>query len=253
MTNGFKTLPSSVQLEKPVKAILRSVSKAPRLREIGCEVAVADVLDYKALAQTIGDAAAVQMRQGIESIARALEQTRPTSCSTLCRIFEERLSKLQAHKVLLRSAEHIQGWSRAISKALKLGRLASFQDPLDMPFSTVFAPGVGVVAADIFLRPASGVDVKNVHVERERRYSASDGAKALGEILRLIITAQAVLRSQWKTAFESLMSASLAELLIKADDAQNKGGLVDVEPNANEVRYGTTELPQALRPLIQPQ
>jgi hypothetical protein len=41
-----------------------------------------------------------------------------------------------------------------------------------------------------------------------------------------------------------------ADLLIKANDAQNKGGLVEIEPNSGEVRYGSTELIDALRPLI---
>lgn len=45
------------------------------------------------------------------------------------------------------------------------------------------------------------------------------------------------------------MCASLAELLIKANDAQN-GGLVDVEPNSSDIRYGTTELIDALRALV---
>jgi hypothetical protein len=33
-------------------------------------------------------------------------------------------------------------------------------------------------------------------------------------------------------------------------DAHNKSGLVDVEPATGEVRYGTTELIEALRPLV---
>ena len=45
------------------------------------------------------------------------------------------------------------------------------------------------------------------------------------------------------------MSPSLAELLIKANDAQNQGGLVDIEQDG-EVRHGTTRLIDALRPLF---
>ncbi len=46
------------------------------------------------------------------------------------------------------------------------------------------------------------------------------------------------------------MPASLAELLIKVNDAKNRGGLVDVETDAGEVRYGATTLIDALRPLV---
>ncbi|KAL7805770.1 hypothetical protein V8C26DRAFT_417424 [Trichoderma gracile] len=281
---GYATSLALRKANVPVKAILRDPSRAPRLREIGCEIAVADILDPKALAQAIGDAdvvqvilppnplaedPAAQMREGIESLAIALEQTQPRrilavsdygahiaqdiGMPTLCRTFEERLSRLHGHKVFLRSAEHMQGWGRAIPMAVQSGTLPSFHDPLDMPFPTVSAPDVGVISADILRRPATEPHVEIVHVEGPRRYSANDVAMALGELLGRTIKAEAVPRLQWQAAFEKVMSPSLADLLIKANDAQNKGGLVDVEPNASEVCYGTTELIEALRPLVEAQ
>jgi hypothetical protein len=42
------------------------------------------------------------------------------------------------------------------------------------------------------------------------------------------------------------MKPSLAELWIKANDAQNQGGLVDIGPDSNEVCFGTTMLFDAL-------
>ena len=88
-----------------------------------------------------------------------------------------------------------------------------------------------------------------IHAEGPRRYSANDVAAALGQLSGRTIHAQAVPRSQWKGALER-MPASVAELLIKANDAKNKGGLVDVEPNAGEVVHGATELIDSLRPLL---
>jgi hypothetical protein len=46
------------------------------------------------------------------------------------------------------------------------------------------------------------------------------------------------------------MPPTLADLLIKANDAKNKGGLVDVEKSVGEVIYGKTELADVLRPLL---
>ncbi|KAL5084778.1 hypothetical protein Trisim1_011448 [Trichoderma cf. simile WF8] len=281
---GYATSLALRDAGMPVKAILRDESKAGRLTEIGCEIAIADLLDPKALAKAIGDAHTVQiilppspqakdpeeeMRRGIESLASALEEARPKrvlaisdygahitndiGMPTLCRTFEERLSKLDCHKVFLRSAEHMQGWGRAIPRAIESGTLPSFHDPLDMVFPTVSAPDVGVIAAEILLRPASDKIVEIVHAEGPRRYSANDVAAVLSQLLGRTINAEVVPRSQWKGAFESVMSPSLAELLIKANDAQNEGGLVDVEPDAKEVRYGTTELLDALRPFVPPQ
>jgi|SRR3569833_421785 len=281
---GFATSLALRQTGASVRAIVRDASKAERLSEIGCEIASADLHDSKALAEAISGADAVQiilppspqaadtageMRRAIESLASALEEARPKrvlavsdygahiphdiGMPTMCRAFEERLSRLDCHKLFLRSAEHMQGWGRAIPAAIASGTLLSFHNPVDMLFPTISAPDVGLIAADLLLRPlgdSEGLDV--VHAEGPRRYSANDVASALSGLLGQRITATVVPRGQWKEAFGRVMSDSLAELLIKANDAQNKSGLVDVEPNAADVRYGTTELVDALRPLIPP-
>ncbi|UKZ84036.1 hypothetical protein TrVFT333_011852 [Trichoderma virens FT-333] len=204
---GFATSSTLHDAGMLVKAILRDVSKADRLREIGCEIVIANLLDSKALVKAIGDADTVQiilppspevrdpeeeMRRGIESLANALEGACPKrilaisdygahithdiGMPTLCRTFEERLSKLNCHKVFLRSAEHMQGWGRAIPTAIESGTLPSFHDPLDMRFPTISAPDLGVIAADILLQPASEKAVEIVHAEGPRRYG--DGSES---------------------------------------------------------------------------
>lgn len=281
---GYATSLALREAGVPVRAILRDAAKAARLREIGCEIAIADLQDAKALAKAIGDADVVQiilppspqakdtareMREAIESLAGALEETRPKrvlavsdygahiahdiGMPTMCRTFEERISQLNGHKLFLRSAEHMQGWGRAIPAAIASGTLPSFHDPVDIPFPTISAPDLGVIAAKLLLQPTSEKDVEIVHAEGPRRYSANDVATALSELLGRTINVEAVPRSQWTEIFEQVMSVSLAELLVKANDAQNKGGLVDVEPNSSDIRYGTTELIDALRPLLLPQ
>jgi NAD(P)H dehydrogenase (quinone) len=277
---GYATSVALREAGVPVRAILRDASKASRLKEIGCEIAVADIQDPGALAEAIGDADVVQvilppspqtdtaneMRRDIENIARALEKARPKrvlsisdygahvahdiGMPTVCRAFEERLSQLNGHKLFLRSAEHMQGWGRAIPVAAASGTLPSFHSPVDMLFPTISAPDLGVIAASLLLRPASDKDVEIVHAEGPRRYSANDVATALSELLCRMINVQVVPREQWEETFERGLSASFAELLIKANDAQNKSGLVDVEPDAGEIRHGTTEIIDALRPLL---
>lgn len=283
--SGKVGLATSMVLRKagvPVRAIVRDESKATQLHDLGCEVALADVQNAQAVADAIGNADAVQiivppapgapdtalqMRQAMESLAQALEQVKPRrvlvisdygahitneiGMPTLCRQIEERLSRLDCHKLFLRSAEHMQGWGRAIEAAAASGILPSLHDPLDLQFPTVSAPDVGVVSAELLMRysDAGANSVEVFHVEGPRRYSAHDAAATLGQLLDRPIKAEAVPRSEWKGALEQVMSGTLAELLIKANDAQNKGGLVDVEPNG-QVFYGKTELIDALRPLI---
>ena len=276
---GYATALALREAGMQVRAILRDEAKAERLTKIGCEVAVANLQDAEALAKAIGNTDVVQiilppspndkdtaekMRSAIESLAVALEKTRPKrilaisdygahitrdiGMPTMCRAFEARLSQLDCHKLFLRSAEHMQVWGRAIAAVKASNTLASLHAPVDALFPTVSAPDVGFIAADILLQPAGG-PLELVHAEGPRRYSANDVAKAIGELLGQNIDVAPVPRSQWREIFERVMSPTFAELLIKANDAQNEGGVVDVE-HGGEVRYGTTQLIDALRPLV---
>ncbi|WP_321878824.1 NAD(P)H-binding protein [Paraburkholderia bannensis] len=280
---GYATASALRRAGLPVRGIVRDAAKGNRLREIGCDIAVADLHDTAGLATAIGDASGVQvilpsdpratdtalnMRQLIESLANALEQTRPLrilavsdygahvahdiGMPSLFRAFEARLGQLHGQKLILRSAEHMENWGRALPAAMASGVLPSFQEPLDMGCPTISAPDLGHIAADLWLRPASDKDNKDieiVHAEGPRRYSARDVAAALGQLLGRAIDVRAVPRSQWKDAIERVTNASLADLLIKANDARNEGGLVEVEP-AGKVCHGATGLIDALRPLV---
>lgn len=279
---GLTTSRALRQSGVPVRAILRDASKAAQLTDIGCEIAMADVQNTDEVAKAIGDADAVQvivppapqapdtalqMRQAIESLAWALEKTKPKrvlaisdygahvdqdiGMPTLCQEIEERLGRLDCHKIFLRSAEHMEGWGRAIPAAVASGVLPSFHDPLDQQFPTVSAPDVGLISAELLMRGSITGDnsTELFHVEGPQRYSAHDVASAVSQLLGRAVQAEAVPRSSWTAAFEKVMSGTLAELLVKANDAQNEGGLVDVEPNG-QVLHGKTELIDALKVIM---
>lgn len=277
---GFATSSALRKAGIPVRAILRDASKAARLEELGCEIAVADMHNSEALAKAIGDAEAVQiilppvpqakdaageMRAVIESIAVALESARPKrilavsdygahvakdiGMPTVFHAFEERLSRVPGNKVFLRSAEHMENWVRRIPVAMASGTLPSFHTAVDTLYPTIAASDLGQISADILLQPKSEQDVSIVHAEGPRRYTANDVAMTLTELLGKTINVEVVPRSQWNGIFEAVMSPTFADLLIKSTDAQIEGGLVDVELNG-EVRYGSTELMEALRPIV---
>lgn len=276
---GFATAQALREAGMQVRAILRDEAKAERLTGIGCEIAVADLQDAEALAKAIGNAdvvqvilpvpsldkdATTQMRSATESLATALEEARPKrilaisdygahvardiGMPTIFRVFEERLSQLDCQKVFLRSAEHMQGWGRVAAVAKATNTLPSFHDPVDIVFPTVSAPDVGLVAAELLLQPAQK-RLEVVHVEGPHRYGAKDVANVVSELLRRTIEVVPVPRSHWEEAFLRVTSPSLAELLIKANDAQNGGRLVDVEQDGKVCR-GTTQLIEALRPFF---
>lgn len=272
---GYSTSLALRKAGVPVRAILRDESKAGPLREIGCEIALADLQDPTALAWAVENTDAVQiilppdgvgeMNRSIESLAEALTQARPKrvlaisdygahvrediGMPSMYRMLEVRLRELEVPKVFLRSAEHMQGWGFVIPLAIQTGFLPSFHAPVDMAFPTISAPDLGSIAADLLLHPNAGTDVQVVHAEGPRRYSANDAAAAISQLLGRPVTAQAVPRPQWQKTFERFLSSSAARLLVDLYDAHNKGGLVDVEPNG-EVRCGATEMSDALRPLV---
>jgi NAD(P)H dehydrogenase (quinone) len=277
---GYATSLALREVNVPVKAILRDHSKAARLSDIGCEVATADIYDAEALAEAIAGAETVQviippspqardgaqeMRNAIESVALALEKARPKrvlaisdygahvnfdiGMPTMCGALETRISQLQGHKVILRSAEHMQNWNRAIPAAIASGTLTSFPISTSMLLPIVSAHDVGKVAAGILLRPIKDEEVEVIHVEGPRRCSVEHVAAALSELLGQKIRVEVAPREQWKKGLERGMSASLAELLTKANAALNQGGLIDVAPDG-EVVYGTTELLDGLRSML---
>lgn len=280
---GHSTSSTLRQAGVRVRAISHDLTKATRLSGIGCELAAADLQNSASLAQAIGNADAVQvilplrpqakdpaadLRHSGESLIKALKQSRPKrvlavsdygahvtediGMPSIFHEFEAQFRELEGHKLILRSAEHMHNWGRFIAPGLASGTMPSFQDPIDKTQPTISAQDLGKISAELLLRPDSEKAVEVIHAEGPRRYSASDVASVLSHLSGHTVHAQAVPRPQWTKAFEHL-PASLAELLIKANDAKNKGGLVDVEPNAGEVIYGTTELIDALRAFLPPQ
>jgi NAD(P)H dehydrogenase (quinone) len=276
---GFSTSSRLRAAGVPVRAILRDESKRNRLEAIGCEVALADLNDASALAQALSGVHAVQiilpppiqaqdaageMRRSIESLAQALERggaARVLAISdygahirewigmpSAYRLFEERLRLLSMNKVILRSAEHMEGWAAFLPVATASGVLPSLHHPVARMFPTISAPELGRLSAELLLRAEEWTGERILHAEGPRRYSAADVAAALGELLGRPIAAQALPREQWRESLGRVVSPSACQLLIDLYDAQNRGGLVDVEPHGTVI-HGTTMVIDALRPL----
>ncbi|KAF4947350.1 hypothetical protein FGADI_10483 [Fusarium gaditjirri] len=274
---GYATAAALRQSGKQVRAIVRNESKVGPLREIGCEIAFANLYDPESLAKAFRSAKAVQvilpptmdaadpaecMREGINNLAYALEKTRPKrvlaisdygahvesdiGMPTMCRGLEERLARLDGHKIFLRSAEHTQGWERVIPAVKESGTLPTFHSTVDKLFPTISASDLGPIAARLLLQPLDRKGVQVMHAEGPQRYCAADVAIVLSKHLGMSIETSIIPRSQWEGVFERVMKPSLAELLIKANDAQNQGGLVDIETDSDEVFFGTTTLFDAI-------
>jgi NAD(P)H dehydrogenase (quinone) len=266
----------------PVRAVVRDASKAADLLASGCEIAVADLQDTAALARAIRGACAVQvicpvaaqaddapaeMRRSIEAIGDAVDAARSatvlavsdygaevssgTGVTMLFNALEERLRRTSSRLIFLRSAEHMQNWSRLIKVAAQTGALPSLHHPLTKLFPTISAFDVGIIAADLLLSAGQGgASPLVVHAEGPRRYTPVDVARAMSALIQLDVSAQELPRTEWGAALRrGGLSDSYAQLVIELYDAHN-AGRIDAQNGVGEIRRGRTELVDALKPLV---
>ncbi len=264
-----------------VRAVVRDPARAADLAASGCGVAICDLHDAEAVLRAVDGARAVQvicpvparaadpaqdMRTVIDAIGAALERARPeavvavsdygaeiptgTGITLLFHYLESRLARLPAATTFLRSAEHMQNWARQVKATAQTGVLGTLHHPVTKPFPTVSAGDVGVVAAEVLMSPVASSLPRIVHVEGPRRYTPVDVAAALGELLGREVVARELPRPEWHAI---LVGGGLtdghARLIEELCDAHN-AGRIDVDKDVGEVRRGTTELTEALAPLV---
>jgi len=267
---------------QPVRAVIRDGSQAAPLVAAGCEIAIADLRDASALARAFAGASAVQvicppapqavdakaeMESSISAIGLALCAARPplvlaisdygaelpdgTGITALFHALEARLRRLPGDLIFLRSAEHMQNWARVGALAAQTGRLQSLHHPLTKLFPTISAHDVGRIAGDLLLsHRTGGCSPRIVHAEGPRRYTPQDVASAMASLLGPDIAAAALEREKWDSVLTAAgLSESAVRLVTELYDAHN-AGRIDVEAGVGEIRYGTTELIDALRPSL---
>ncbi|MGF6774243.1 NAD(P)H dehydrogenase (quinone) [Paraburkholderia sp. GAS199] len=266
----------------PVRAVVRDAKQAGALADMGCEIAVADLLDAASVSRAIRGAYAVQMlcplpngdpdpanamRAMIEAAAEALraeppqhllalsdygaEQPSGTGITTLFHALEKQLAEVAAPTTFLRAAEHMHNWARVLPLALTQGVLPSFHHPLDKRFPTVAAHDVGLLAAQLLLdEPPLKRTPRVVSIEAQQRVSVIDVARTLGELAHREIAAQAVPRDQWAVTLRHAgLGEGHAHLITDLYDAHN-AGRIDVEDGVSERRFGATTLAEALAPIL---
>lgn len=255
----------------PVRAVLRDPAKAEAFVAAGCEVAIADVSDGRALAQALSGARAVQvicpvdarlpdvgraMNATVETIAEALrasevqsvvaisdygaQHDRGTGVTLVFHHLEACLRDLRAKVTFLRSAEHMQNWARLVGVAASTGILPSMHHPLSKRFPTVSAMDVGAAAAELLRDPQPDAAPRIVHIEGPQRYSVLDLAAILGRHLGRDVRAEELPQQQWiPTLMRAGLSESYAMLVADVFGAHN-AGRIDAEAGAGDIRYGST-------------
>lgn len=264
-----------------VRAVVRDAARADDLSRIGCDIAVADLDDPAALRAAFDRATAVQiispvparaedpateMRRTVDTIADALaaaavpavlaisdygaEVDKGTGVTLAFHSLEARLRQVPASLTFLRSAEHMQNWSRVIAVAATTGVLPTLHHPVTKLFPTISAPDLGPIAAALLTTRADSASPRIVHAEGPRRYTANDAAAALSAITGRPIEARELPRAQWTaTLLRGGLSPAYASLVCELYEAHN-AGRIDAELAAGPIQRGTTELSTAFAALL---
>jgi NAD(P)H dehydrogenase (quinone) len=269
----------------PVRALVRDTAKAHTLADAGCEIAVADLHDAGAIAEAIKGCAGVLVLSPInptgadiaadaaritDNLAIAIARAQPahvvplsdygahhatgTGVALLFHRLEERLRQLPVATTFLRSAEHMENWTRILRAAPSSGVFRHFHQPLTKILPIVWSADVGVVAADLLTEgPAQPGTSRVVHVEGPRRYAVAELVSAAEELAGTPIAPLAVPQDQWVAALTAGrgLSESHARLIAEMYAAHN-AGLIDVEPGG-AVRRGSTTLAEGFGALLSPQ
>lgn len=264
-----------------VRTVVRSERQGEDLARLGCEIALADLLNPASVANAINGAHAVQilcplpggdtqpgntMRRMIEVATHALRVNPPprvlalsdygaeldggTGITMLFHALETQLKPVVKNLTLLRAAEHMQNWARVLPVALATGGLPSLHHPLSKRFPTVAAQDVGLLAAELLLDDVRVSEPRIVSIEGPRRVSALDVARTLSDVSGREIAARELPRSEWtSTLLRGGLSAGHAQLITELYDTHN-AGRIDVQEGVGERRFGTTELSEILASML---
>jgi NAD(P)H dehydrogenase (quinone) len=278
---GSATVRALLDRGAHVRAVLHDASHAGRMRALGAEAVVADLRDDSAIARALREVTAAQvicpmltqapdagaeMRRIIDAIASGLRANPPeavvaisdfgaqlesgTGITLTFHQLEASLRGVAGSVTFLRSAEHMQNWSRFVTTAVETGVLPSLHQPLTKLFPTISAPDVGVAAADLLATTSQSGSPRIVHVEGPRRYTALDVAATLSDLVGREIVAHALARSEWVPVLNSAgLGSSYAELVAAMFDAHN-AGRIDADVQAGETRHGPSELRVVLASLL---
>ena len=259
-----------------VRAIVRSSQKRSVWEARGCDVAVADMADARALAAafrgTLGAFLLLppnfdpfpgfpEARAVIAAIRSAVESGRPErvvcistigaqakqeNLLTQLTLLEQALSDAPVPVTFLRPAWFMENSSSDVASAKDHGVVPSFLHPLDRPVPMVSAADVGNVAAELLRQTWTGNRI--VELEGPQRVSPNEIAAALAELLGRAVRAEIVPRDTWAAAFAS-QGMKNSTPRIRMLDGFNEGW-IEFEGGASGSRKGTVQLAAALRDMV---
>jgi uncharacterized protein YbjT (DUF2867 family) len=213
-----------------VRAVVRDADKGAVWAQRGCELAVADVDDWQAMAQAFTgvDGVFVMMpsnfdpspgfpetRQVADNIRQALAAARPGQVVCLStigaqatqpnllnqlQILEQALTTLELPVTFLRPAWFMENAQWDVEHAMGSGMIPSFLQPLDKPVPMIATADVGRLAAELLQESWQGKRI--VELEGPQRITPLQLGAGFSELLGKPVRMQSVPRETWQALFE---------------------------------------------------
>ncbi len=216
---------------KAVRAIVRDQAKGASWAALGCDLALAEMEDAKALSAAFAGAEAAfilppsefdpetgypEAQKVIDSVVAALKTARPKRVLCLSTIgadakednllsqrtmLENALNELDLPVTFLRPAWFMENALWDIGTARDTGILYSFLQPADKKFPMIATKDIGILAAELIQQDWTGKRV--VELEAAQRVSPDDLAQAFEVALKRPVTVEVVNRETWEDLFRS--------------------------------------------------
>ena len=261
---------------QPVRAVVRDAARAQAWAARGCEVAVADIGDARALRAAFEQVDGVfamlpphfdpspdfrESRRQIDALRTALSAARPGRVVCLSTIgaqatqpnllnqlgtLEQVLGTLSMPVAFLRAAWFVENAAWDIEPARRTGAMPTCLLPADKPVPMVATADIGRTAAELLQQTWQGQRI--VELEGPARVTPNQVAACLARLLERDVQAVPVPRDTWEAVFASQgmhNPTPRAQML----DGFN-AGWIEFEAGERGSRKGTTPFEAVLKELV---
>ena len=273
---GAAVARSLLSADQPVRAVVRDRGKGAAWADLGCDVAVADLVDASALAKAFEGTEGVfamlppvfdptpgflEARKYIASMYTALAEAKPKKVVVLSTIgadapqpnllnalglMEDAFKSLSMPVTFLRAAWFMENAALDIASARE-GTIQSYLQPLDRRVPMIATDDVGRTAAALLQGSWEGQRV--VELEGAQRVSPNTLADAFAKALTQPVRAQAVPRDRWESIFRAQGMKNPTPRMQMIDGFN--AGWIDFPNLGANARKGSIGIDQAIATLIQ--
>ncbi|SEJ61335.1 Uncharacterized conserved protein YbjT, contains NAD(P)-binding and DUF2867 domains [Dyadobacter sp. SG02] len=229
---GSAVVEKLLELDEPVKGIVRNEEKAEALKTRGADAAIADAHNLPALKVALRDgdtlfaltpetgkeenvlgdtndiltnyraalaAGGIQKVVGLSSMGA--QHREGTGNLVMSYMLEHAFDGMGISRVFIRPAYYFSNWLGYVESAKESGVLPTFF-PVDLKIPMICPTDVGHFAAEVLTNGDSDRTIYELY--GPGAYSSADVAKAFSEVLGKEITAQQIPRKDWEKTLDSI-------------------------------------------------